>query len=130
MYHKAMFFGDQEIAKKIMATKEPKKQKGFGRKVANFDAKMWDLEKSRVVEEGNYHKFMHSLVQRENLKAMLLATGDRALVEASPFDRVWGIGYKAEDAEANKPYWGDNLLGKALEATRGKIREEEAAAKS
>jgi ribA/ribD-fused uncharacterized protein len=56
---------------------------------------------------------------------MLLATGDRELAEASPFDRVWGIGFTADCAEMNRESWGQNLLGRALMDVRARLREEE-----
>jgi predicted NAD-dependent protein-ADP-ribosyltransferase YbiA (DUF1768 family) len=75
---------------------------------------------------------MHSLApDREELKNKLLATGDRELVEASRFDRVWGVRFAREQLRMGKKggygreKWGENLLGKALMAARGKIRAEE-----
>jgi ribA/ribD-fused uncharacterized protein len=76
-----------------------------------------------IVTQGNYHKFTISTDARE-LKKMLLDTGDRELVEASPFDRIWGIGFKEEDAEENRERWGENLLGRALMEVRRRVREE------
>jgi predicted NAD-dependent protein-ADP-ribosyltransferase YbiA (DUF1768 family) len=91
------------------------------------------------VTEGNYYKFTKSKDKPEMLKA-LLATGDRELVEASariscfryeadeiqasPTDRIWGVGFGAADAEANREKWGENRLGKAIMAARDQIRKE------
>jgi ribA/ribD-fused uncharacterized protein len=58
------------------------------------------------------------------LRGLLLATGERELVEASPSDRIWGVGYVEKDAGRNRVKWGQNLLGKALMEVRGRIREE------
>jgi ribA/ribD-fused uncharacterized protein len=80
-------------------------------------------DKLRIVEEGNYHKFTIS-EDAENLKAMLLATGERELVEASPLDRIWGVGFAENNAGQNRARWGQNLLGKALMNVRAKLREE------
>ena len=76
--------------------------------------------------DGTYHKFTLS-PESEQLRAMLLATGERELVEASPMDRVWGIGFSEKNAEMNREKWGRNLLGKALEEVRRRLREEEGA---
>lgn len=58
--------------------------------------------------------------------ALLLGTGERELVEASPFDRVWGIGFREKDViKAGRDRWGQNLLGKALMEVRGLLRAEE-----
>lgn len=53
----------------------------------------------------------------------MLATGDRELVEASPDDRIWGIGFEAVKADANRDQWGENLLGLALMNVRKRLRE-------
>ena len=45
-------------------------------------------------------------------------------MEASPVDRIWGIGLAAEDARASQPeQWrGLNLLGYALMEVRDRLR--------
>lgn len=70
---------------------------------------------------GNYYKF----TQDEELKRVLLDTGDRELVEASPRDRIWGVGFGAKNAEKSRGKWGLNLLGQALMEVRDRIRREE-----
>ncbi|KAK0363510.1 hypothetical protein LTR94_014955 [Friedmanniomyces endolithicus] len=113
----------QETAQKMMETTVPAEHQALGRKAKGFDRKKWDQHKSRIVEEGNYHKFTKSKSKPEML-GMLLATGDRELVEASPTDRIWGVGFGAATAEANREQWGENRLGKAIMAVRDRIREE------
>lgn len=71
--------------------------------------------------EGNYLKF----TQNEDLKKMLLGTGEKEIAEASPRDRIWGIGFGAKRAGDVRERWGLNLLGKALMEVRERIREEE-----
>jgi ribA/ribD-fused uncharacterized protein len=121
MHQKAVFFEDNEIAEKIMRTRVPSEQKALGREVKNFNDKKWYQAREHVVENGSYHKFKHD----EEMKAMLLETGDRELVEASPFDKIWGIGFDEKHAERTRKHWGLNLLGKALTRARQRIREEE-----
>lgn len=82
-------------------------------------------DKSRIVEEGNWWKFTTSK-EHDRFKKGLLATGDRELVEASPEDRIWGIGFDAANANAHRDEWGENLLGKALSRVRQRIREADA----
>ena len=123
MYHKAIVFDDQEMADRIVLEPEPGKQKALGRKVRGFDKKKWNAEREKIVEEGNWWKFTQS--KECYLGKMLLKTGDRLLVEASPYDRIWGVGYGAANAEANQDNWGENLLGKALMRVRGRLRAEE-----
>ncbi|OQN97188.1 hypothetical protein B0A48_16729 [Cryoendolithus antarcticus] len=137
MYRKAVLFDDQDVAKQIMKASSPRKQKGFGTAVAGFNDVEWDEARSGIVERGSYLKFtqctnVSSLNISSNedptpLKDYLLGTKDLELVEASPFDRIWGIGYKAEEApNTPRSSWGLNLLGKALMKPRAQICEEAA----
>ena len=71
----------------MAATTNPKTHKALGRKVRNFDGKLWDEHKLMIVEEGNYHKFSKS-EDAENLKQLILATGDREIVEVLHFPRA------------------------------------------
>ena len=123
MYNKAMVFDDQEIADKIALEPEPGKQKALGRKVKGFDSKIWNAKREKIVEDGNWWKFTQS--KEGDLRKKLLNTGDRLLVEASPYDRIWGVGYGAANAEANRGNWGENLLGKALMRVRSRLQAEE-----
>jgi predicted NAD-dependent protein-ADP-ribosyltransferase YbiA (DUF1768 family) len=122
----------------MAATTDPKTHKALGRKVKGFDGKVWDQNKLGIVEEGNYWKFSKS-EDAENLKLLLLSTGEREIVEvslifvlylvadsvqASPLDRIWGIGFGKENAEKNRHKWGQNLLGIALMNVRRRLREE------
>lgn len=117
---KAELFNDEEIADKILNTTDPKAIKALGRQVHNFDEKIWNRYKYSIVLNGNFDKFM----QNKPLRDFLLSTQDQVIVEASPYDRVWGIGLKATDAKATQPqYWaGQNLLGFALMEVRSEIR--------
>jgi ribA/ribD-fused uncharacterized protein len=120
MARKAAVFDDHEIFKKIMATNSPREQKDLGRQVKGYDDVKWGIVRLRVVFEGNVLKFM----QHEGLKEKLLATGELHLVEASPKDKIWGIGLAADDPRALNPgEWpGQNLLGKALMGVRTWLR--------
>ncbi|MCJ1360574.1 MAG: hypothetical protein MMC33_010582 [Icmadophila ericetorum] len=126
MYSKAIYFGDQAIATAIMNAETPGKQKVLGRMVEGFDEKRWDAVKFEIVVQGSRDKFTQTvdLEERERLKRMLLNTRGRELVEASPSDRIWGIGFAAEVAEGQRANWGQNLLGKALMTARARLREE------
>ncbi|KEQ95621.1 hypothetical protein AUEXF2481DRAFT_29057 [Aureobasidium subglaciale EXF-2481] len=118
-----------------MATTSPRKQKQLGREVEGFDVEAWDKIRLDVVEQGNYLKFtqatnvasmkMGDVGEPVPLKDLLLATCERELAEASRFDRVWGIGFDAQQASTT-PYekWGENLLGVALMNVRERIRDE------
>ena len=119
MWRKALLFGDDEIAEKIYKTKSPKSVKALGRKVGNFDEETWMENNFDIVVQGNLLKFQ----QNPDLLDQLLQTGDKILVEASPYDRLWGIGLKADNPLAidMKKWKGKNLLGKALMEVRKKL---------
>jgi ribA/ribD-fused uncharacterized protein len=120
MAEKARLFGDKEIEEKIMNCNNPNEIKGFGRKVRNFNEEVWNDIKYSIVVNGNYNKFM----QNEKLKNFLLSTEDKILVEASPYDSVWGIQMSEEDVDIKNPkLWrGENLLGFALMEVRNEIK--------
>jgi ribA/ribD-fused uncharacterized protein len=118
MYQKAMLFNDQDIAKQILTANTPAAVKQLGRRVDNFDEDQWKTHSSDIVRKGNLLKF----TQNPELKALLLATGDKILVEASPYDKIWGIGKTEANAMANKDSWGLNLLGLALIEVRDQLR--------
>jgi ribA/ribD-fused uncharacterized protein len=116
MVGKAKLFSDNEIVSEIVDAASPGAAKALGRKVRNFDAAIWNRHCLDIVTAGNIAKFG----QNEAMKQFLLSTGDRVLVEASPVDRVWGIGLSKSHEDAEKPQrWrGQNLLGFALMRAR------------
>jgi len=121
MYHKALLFNDSDVATQILAATTPINVKALGRQVKNFDEQTWKENRYRIVKEGNLLKF----TQHSDLKEKLLATKGKMLVEAAPRDRIWGIGYGAKNALANKEKWGLNLLGAVLVEIRDEMLEEQ-----
>lgn len=124
MVQKALLFSDVPVAREILAVTgtsagDMATVKALGRKVSDFDDSTWNANRDRIVLEGNTLKFE----QNPELKESLLATGDKKLVEASPRDRIWGIGFGEKNALSQKERWGLNLLGIALERTREALRE-------
>ena len=119
MHGKAALFGDAAIAAKILASSDPKQHKALGRKVASFDDARWRAERAAIVKAGNRAKF----TQNAPLLDQLLATRGTTLVEASPYDRIWGIGLAATDPRAQDPktWRGQNLLGKILTELRDEL---------
>lgn len=116
MHHKALLMKDTETASKIMAAGyNPKEHKRLGRMVKPFDAKLWESKRRDIVYQGNYLKFLHP-----NLHRALASTRGTTLVEASPYDRIWGIGLPQEDPRAmSRSTWrGQNLLGEILTELR------------
>lgn len=121
MFQKAKLFDDQEMMQQILSCNKPNKIKGLGQKVRNFDEIVWSKAKYAIVLNGNYQKFS----QNPHLKKFLLQTNDKILVEASPYDAIWGIKMDESDANAHNPLkWrGQNLLGFALMEVRDALRK-------
>lgn len=112
MWRKASLFNDNEVRNKLITCPSPKEAKALGRQVKNFDPWLWDHLKKDIVTKGSLHKFTSS----KFLLNYLRATGTKKLVEASPWDKIWGIGLSAEDAIRipEKDWPGRNLLGHCL----------------
>jgi ribA/ribD-fused uncharacterized protein len=121
MAGKARLFGDEEAAARVVAARSPGEAKKLGRQVRGFREDVWVRHRAALVVEGNVAKFG----QEPGLGGFLLGTGSRVLVEASPLDRIWGIGLAADDERAADPeQWrGLNLLGFALMEARERLRQ-------
>lgn len=121
MHQKALMFGDSAIAAAIMLTDNPAEQKDLGRMVSNYDDAVWAEKRVDVMIEGLFEKFN----QNPKLKEALLNTGETVIVEASPVDKIWGIGLAEDHPDATNPdKWpGQNLLGIVLMRVRDKIKE-------
>lgn len=116
MHQKALTFGDTEIAAQIMRERHPRDQKALGRKVRNFDAKKWNEVARDIVYKGNYAKFQ----QNKGLLYALNETKGKLLVEASPTDKIWGIGLSTDDERRHDPanWRGTNWLGEVITKVR------------
>lgn len=123
IYQKAMRFNDIETADKILAmnpvANQPIDCKKLGRLVKNFDEVVWFSTSYNAMVDACYAKFSGNKLLREQL----LATGDLILVEASPYDKIWGIGLSETDPDVqDESKWkGTNLLGKALMQVRDEL---------
>lgn len=119
MYQKALLFNDFEIAEQILNETDVRQIKALGRKVKDFDNELWDKHKEDFMYNACYAKFS----QNNELKDFLLSTGNREIVEASPVDNIWGIGFSSDRAMENIDKWGQNLLGKTLMKVRAELRK-------
>ena len=119
MWRKALLFNDTAVAERVLAARTPAEAKALGRAVSGFVDATWVSARLEIVVEGNLAKFD----QNPALRSYLLGTGARVLVEASPQDRVWGIGLAAADPRAADPatWRGLNLLGEALMEVRSRL---------
>lgn len=116
MFCKAKLFGDEIVAAKILAEPDPKQQKKLGREVSGFVQSRWDEKADHFVYVGAREKF----TQHESAYDALMDTLGTKLVEASRFDKIWGIGMDQHapgvEDEANWP--GTNRLGNVLTRLR------------
>lgn len=124
MYCKAKLFGDDAVAQKILAEPNQKKQKALGRLVKGLKGGQWDSEDialwnskcKKFVGIGAKHKFL----QNPKLFEQLMSTRGTTLVEASPYDGVWGIKMGQNDPGVDDPanWKGTNWLGEVLTQLR------------
>ncbi len=120
MASKAALFNDDDIYRKIMRSTSPSDQKRFGRSVRNFNEARWNIVVKDIVYTGNYAKFS----QNKDLLKKLLETVGTTLVEASPYDKLYGIGLAAKDprAQTRATWQGKNWLGEVLTQLREDLR--------
>lgn len=118
MYEKAKAFGDEETAMRILFEgSNPKQAKSLGRKVKGYSDEVWDKMRYKVMVRANLLKYL----QNKDLEKLLLNEefDGKNFVEASPIDRIWGIGCDEATALDDESNWnGQNLLGKALDEVR------------
>lgn len=122
MFQKAMVF-DTTMLESILKAPSPKEAKRLGRLVDNFDGEIWADGAMKIVEDGLFYKF----ISNHGIKNFLLDTEESLIVEASPFDRIWGIGMGSGERGVDDPFnWkGQNVLGFALMNVRDRIKEYE-----
>jgi ribA/ribD-fused uncharacterized protein len=120
MAEKARLFGDVDVLETILTARTAAAAKAAGRAVRGYSESAWEAARYEVVVAGNLAKF----TQHDDLGRYLVSTGDRVLVEASPLDRVWGIGLAEDDEAAASPsrWRGRNLLGFALMDVRERLQ--------
>jgi ribA/ribD-fused uncharacterized protein len=113
---KARLFGDADTCAQIRSTTDPGRAKALGRQVRGFDDERWTEERVPIALRANTAKFG----QNADLKEWLVGTNDTVLVEASPVDRIWGIGLAIDNKQTRNPerWRGLNLLGFALMKVR------------
>lgn len=124
MAEKARLFGDSAALEKIVSTRHPGEAKRLGRSVRGYNDAQWNAVRFETVVRGNVHKFSGHL-RLQLTGTGNTGTGNAVLVEASPYDRIWGIGLNATAPEAQDPrtWRGQNLLGFALMEARQRLRD-------
>jgi ribA/ribD-fused uncharacterized protein len=124
MLRKALFFNDIEIAGKIIETPLPRDAKKLGRQVSGFIEEDWEKERENAMMDALRLKFSQSEEARYEL--LRLKYFDKSFVEASPRDRIWGIGMSEDDPSLlDTSKWGLNLLGKCLDRVRQELQSQD-----
>jgi len=119
MYHKCKMFdpNNNKLLQNILSEKSPTKIKKYGRQVQNYDDNIWAKNRYNIMLQALRLKFN----QNDIIKNKLINTKPKILYEASKYDKIWGIGFYADDAIENKNNFGKNLLGLALMRVRDEI---------
>lgn len=112
MFEKATYFDDVETASLILEEPNPRNAKILGRGVKRFDEKKWD----QVCVDSMMRAITYKFTQNEDLRSELLKYKNKTFVEASPYDKKWGVGLSEDDPLIlDKENWkGQNLLGECL----------------
>ena len=118
MYQKAVLFNDKISADKILKSNNPMQIKTYGRAVKGFNEDLWVQYREQIADQCNRAKF----TQHNDLRKILLSTGDALIAEASPSDKIWGIGVDELMGKNIKTWKGFNLLGKSLMRVREEIQ--------
>jgi len=119
MQQKALLFGDSRTAELIMDTNCPKQQKKLGRTVSNLNQTIWDRYSIAILRQGNYCKIDQNTLILNKLHATINTT----MVEVSPHDYTWGIGFRESDSRSQQrdTWLGQNKLGQILTELRDDV---------
>jgi conserved hypothetical protein, ribA/ribD-fused len=120
MFFKALFFSDEDVASEILKETNPKKIKALGRRVKNFNEQRWTNASYNIMKKVVLAKFN----QDKHCKRLLLATGDSILVEASPYDKIWGVGVRYPESSNPSNWKGKNQLGEILMTVREELKSQ------
>ena len=123
MFEKAMFFDDYEIANLIYHNDNPNECRKLGRQVHGYNDEEWPKVRYDIFYKYNLLKY----TQDKKLQEKLLDPkfDNKIFVEASPIDKIWGIGIgeDVDNIEDLEYKWGRNLLGKIITNIRNRIKQ-------
>ena len=109
-YFQAQKFADQQYQEKIRAERSPMIAARLGRDRKQKLRHDWESVKNNVMKKALVTKF----TQHEDLKKLLISTGDAKLIEHTVNDAYWGDGGDGK---------GQNFLGRLLMQVRDEISE-------
>ncbi|MBH8605650.1 MULTISPECIES: NADAR domain-containing protein [unclassified Thermoactinomyces] len=110
-YFQAQKFAGTPYEEKIRLIKSPKDAVTMGRDRRLPLRQDWELVKDEVMRKAVLQKFK----SHHDIRAILLSTGNREIVENSPVDYYWGCGADGS---------GKNMLGQILMEVREELRRE------
>ncbi|MGL6072821.1 MAG: NADAR family protein [Fimbriiglobus sp.] len=110
-YFQAMKFHDAEYREKIRKEPKPMIAANMGRDRKQKLRVDWESVKDNIMRDAVRAKF----TQHEDLKALLLSTGERPLVEHTANDSYWGDGGDGS---------GKNRLGLILMEIRAELQSQ------
>ena len=111
-YFQAQKFGEGREREAIRKARSPSVAAKMGRDRRRKLRRDWESVKVQVMREALWAKF----TQHEDLKQLLLSTGEVEIVEHTGRDAYWGDGGDGR---------GRNMLGRLLRETRERLREGE-----
>ena len=120
MQQKVLHFGDTDTAQAVMRTAHPGAQKEQGKKVSPYSHTAWHQVAPSVMRRGLFAKFS----QNSPALRILLGTGTKVLIEASPKDDFWGVRLPLGHTWLYSPiHWnGENIMGSLLMELRGAVQ--------
>lgn len=125
MWHKAYYFKDFSTLNEIedLNFKEASsyKAKKLGRMVQNFDQDEWNKVSYDIMLNACLSKYSQNKILFDKITDPALE--GKKFVEASPVDKIWGVGLGEFDPLINdEANWlGENRLGKVLDEVRAKL---------
>lgn len=115
---KADEFDDNDALWKIIGEDDPAVVVKLGRRVMNYDDRIWRTKMEQQMLNGLRAKF----IQNKNLGAALLATKGLRLIEAS-VHKFWatGLDFGSKSNEDSTRWLGESRLGSLLERVRREL---------
>ena len=118
---KAKYFKDSITMAQILSTKDALESKLLDRDIIGYDERRWKEVAYKECYAGLFEKFAHN----EELKRVLINTGNKTLVESS-YDKIWGTGIPLNDPSCldQSKWYSPGILSKLLMDIRSKLNHD------